>query len=49
LSAQHCAVTKLLLLALAVIAIANWFAGDRSEPPLLIDNAQATAPLDAHN
>jgi hypothetical protein len=42
-------VTKLLLLALALIAAANTLAPDRSDPPLLIDNAQSTAPLDAHN
>jgi len=49
LSAQHRAVTKLLLIVLAFIALANSLAADRSAPPLLIDNAGSPTPLDAHN
>jgi hypothetical protein len=49
LSAQHCCVTKLLLITLALVALANTVAPARSDPPLLIDNAQLPAPLDAHN
>jgi hypothetical protein len=49
LAAQHRVVTKLLLIVLAVAGLANWIVGDRPEPPLLIDNAQASAPLDAQN
>ncbi|HEY4071328.1 MAG TPA: hypothetical protein VGM04_07215 [Sphingomicrobium sp.] len=41
--------TKLLLIALGLAALANSFTPDRSDPPLLIDGTQTTAPLDAQN
>jgi hypothetical protein len=37
LPAQHCAVTKLMIIALALAALAN-SVPDRSDPPLLIDS-----------
>jgi hypothetical protein len=41
-------VTKLLLKIAAVVGLANSLASERSQPPLLIDNAPASAtPLDA--
>jgi hypothetical protein len=48
LSAQHRAVTKLLLILALAGALANGLTSS-SEPPLLIDNAQSAppAPLDA--
>jgi hypothetical protein len=42
-------VTKLLLIGLALVAAANALAPGRSDPPLLIDNTQSAAPLDAAN
>jgi hypothetical protein len=42
-------VTKLVLIGLALVAAANALAPDRSDPPLLIDNTAAPAPLDAAN
>jgi hypothetical protein len=49
LSAQHRCVTKLLLITLALVAAANALAPDRPDPPLLVDDTQSPAPLDAHN
>jgi hypothetical protein len=41
-------VAKLLLIVVAVVGFANSLAAERSEPPLLIDDAAPTAtPLDA--
>jgi hypothetical protein len=45
LSAQLCAVTKLLLILALGGAVASGLSA-KSEPPLLIDNS-ASAPLDA--
>jgi hypothetical protein len=42
-------VTKLLLLAIALIGLADSAVSERSAPPLLIDNRPATATLDANH
>jgi hypothetical protein len=42
-------VTKLLLIALAAVALANSFAADSAGPPMLIDKTPAAAPLDAQH
>jgi hypothetical protein len=49
LSAQLGGVIKLLLILILGGALANGFAASQSQPPLLIDNASAPAPLDAAN
>jgi hypothetical protein len=46
LRAHQCAVAKLLLIILVVTGLANSLVADRSQAPLLVDNATAS-PLDA--
>ncbi|HET7604518.1 MAG TPA: hypothetical protein VFK28_00425 [Sphingomicrobium sp.] len=41
--------TKLLLIGLAAIALANSLAGESSKPPMLIDKAPAATPLHVGN
>jgi hypothetical protein len=45
LSAQHRAVTKLLLILILVGSLANAFAASESEPPLLIDSSPSAPPV----
>jgi hypothetical protein len=49
LSAQHRAMTKLLLLATGAFALANALASAQSQPPLLIDSAPAASAIDAQH
>jgi hypothetical protein len=42
-------VTKLLLIGLAAIALANSLAAESAQPPMLIDKAPAATPLHAED
>jgi hypothetical protein len=42
-------VTKLLLIAIAILGVANSKLSGAPDPPMLIDNGAAPAALDAHH